>query len=208
MVIENINITQEVLSYLLPYISQHGIIISFLIGFITGETFIIILAFLSATGTIPLWYVVIFCTLGMYLSDFVPFTIGKSRLLSRLFKVKNKKATKKLEDKFLKYTHNNLFLALFYTKFIYGLSIPALIYFGHKGVSYKKFALYNVGVELIFVPIVVSVGWLAGKGFTYFLTAFRNIKLAIFLLIFLIIIVYFIRTWLDKRLIKKQKLLN
>jgi len=193
-----------VIEYILPFVKNHGILISFFGGFITGETFIIVLAFLSANGVLPLWYVLVFCTLGMYLSDFVPFTIGKLKFWKRLIGEEVSDRARDIENTFLKYTRNNLFLTLFYTKFIYGLSIPALIYLGYKKVSYKKFALYNLGVEIIFVPIVILIGWFSGKGFTIARTIFKDIRIAIFLLIFFMIIFSLIRKWIDKRLIKLQ----
>ena len=193
-----------VIDYILPFVNEHAIIVSFLGGFITGETFIIALAFLSATGLIPLKYLLIFCTLGMYLSDFIPFTIGKFRVLRRFIKGKNIVRAKKIEGKFLKYTHNSLFFAIFYTKFIYGASIPSLIYLGHKKVSYLKFAVYNFLVEIIFVPLVILIGWLGGQGFTLAMDIFKDLRISLFVLILFIVIIYFLRRGLDQRL-KERK---
>ncbi len=193
-----------IIEYFLPFLNEHGIIISFLAGFITGETVIVSLAFLAATGVLPLWYVLVFCTLGMYFSDFVPFIIGRLGIFRKLFRGKTFKRTKKVEDVFLRYTKNNLFLALFYTKFIYGASIPALIYLGHKKTSYSKFAFYNIFVELIFVPLVVLIGWLSGKGFIISKTIFRDVRIGIFLVIVLFIVLFFVRKWINQLLIKRR----
>lgn len=197
-----------VIEYLLPLLKTHGMLLSFIGGFITGETIIILLAFLSAIGLIPLWYVLVFCTIGMYLSDFVPFTLGRFKFWKKFYTGKMEKHAKNIEIKFLRYTKNNLFLTLFYTKFIYGLSIPALIYLGHKKTTYRRFALYNLFVEMVFVPIVVLIGWYSGKGFTLARTIFKDIRVAIFLLIILVIILTLIRKWMDQKLIKKQRLLK
>jgi membrane protein DedA with SNARE-associated domain len=189
---------------ILLFAKDHGILVSFLGGFITGETIIIPIAFLSANGFIPLWQVLIFCTLGMYLSDFIPFTIGRFKFLRNLFKGKSLEHAKRLENRFLKLTKSNIFLTLLYTKFIYGLSIPALIYLGHKETSYSRFALYNLLVEIIFVPIVILIGWTGGKGFTIVQTIFKDVRIAILLLILFIITVFFIRKWVNKELTKRQ----
>lgn len=194
-------ITESILGLLV----EHGILASFLAGFVTGETVILILAFYSATGGVPLWNVLIFATIGMYLSDFIPFFIGKTGIFKKIFKGSLAKKTKKLENLFLKHTRNNLFLTILYTKFIYGASIPALIYLGHKKTKISRFSLFNLYVELIFVPLVVAIGWLAGKGFTIAKIVFQNIRIAIFLLFVLIVILVYIRRWIDKKLIEKQK---
>lgn len=196
-----------VLENLLPLISQHGKTISFFGGFITGETIIVTLAFLSAQGVLPLWQVLVFCTLGMYLSDFVPLTIGRFKFFRKLLeREKFVRRVEKIEYHIQKYTKNNLFLILLYTKVIYGASIPALVYLGAKKTSYSKFAYYNLFVELVFVPGVVLIGWLTGKGFSLATKIFESIRIAALLLIILIIILYFVRKWWDQKLIKKQKL--
>ncbi|HIG94871.1 MAG: hypothetical protein QT05_C0051G0052 [archaeon GW2011_AR13] len=195
------------LESILPFIGQYGKSISFLGGFITGESVIITLAFLSAQGFLPLWYVLVFCTIGMYLSDFIPFTIGRFKFFRNfLEKEKYVRQVEKIEYHLQKYTKNNLFLILFYTKIIYGASIPALVYLGAKKTSYSKFSYYNLFVELIFVPFVVLIGWLTGKGFSFLAKIFENLRIAILFLILVIIILYFIRKWESQRLIKKQKL--
>ena len=196
-----------ILENLLPLISQYGKTISFFGGFITGESIIVTLAFLSAQGVLPLWQVLVFCTLGMYLSDFVPLTIGRFKFFRKLLeREKFVRRVEKIEYHIQKYTKNNLFLILLYTKIIYGASIPALVYLGAKKTPYSKFAFYNFFVEIIFVPVVVLIGWLTGKGFSLATRIFESIRIAILLLIILIIILYFIRRWESQKLIKKQKL--
>lgn len=192
---------------LLTFLKNHGIIVSFFGGFITGESIVVTLGFLSAQGFLPLWPVLVFCALGMYLSDFIPLTIGRFKFFVKLLeREKSVRRVEKIEYHIQKYTKNNLFLILLYTKIIYGASIPTLIYLGAKKTSYSKFAYYNFFVEIIFVPIVVLIGWSAGKGFVFAKNIFRDIRIAIFLLIIFIILFIFVRKWLDQRLIKKQKL--
>jgi len=196
-----------ILESITPLIGQYGIIISFFGGFITGESIIVTLAFLSAQGLIPLWQVAIFCTLGMYFSDFIPLTIGRFKFFRKLLeKEKFVKKIEKIERQLTKYTKNNLFLIIFYTKIIYGASIPALFYLGTKKTSYSKFAFYNFIVEIIFVPIIILMGWFAGKSFLFTKNTFTDIRIAILLLIALIILFIFIRRWWNQKLIKKQEL--
>jgi len=192
---------------ILTFLNAHGIITSFFGGFITGESIIITLAFLSAQGFLPLWQVLVFCTLGMYLSDFIPLTVGRFKFFRKLLeREKFARRVEKIEYHLQKYTKNNLFLILLYTKFIYGASIPALVYLGAKKTSYSKFSFYDFLVEIIFVPIVVLIGWFSGKGFIFAKNIFRDIRIAIFLLIIFIILFIFVRKWWNQRLIKKRKL--
>jgi membrane protein DedA with SNARE-associated domain len=195
------------LSLFLGFIQEHGIIFSFLAGFITGESVIILLAFLSATGFLPWYYVLIFCTLGMYLSDFVPFTAGRFRFLRKFLEKKSiAQKVDRVEFHLIKYTKNNIFLILFYTKIIYGASIPALIYLGFKKIPYRKFAVYNLLVELIFVPAIFLIGWASGKGFALAMLIFENARIGIFLVIVIIFALILTKRWINQWLIKRQKL--
>lgn len=192
-----------IIELILPLLDKYGIIISFLAGFITGESIIIPLAFLSANDALPLWYIVIFSTLGMYLSDFIPFSIGKIKYFRDIWeKESTSKKAKIMEEKLQKYTKNNIFLTILYTKFIYGLSIPALIYLGSKKTKYSKFAFYNMLVEILFVPLLISIGWLSGKGFKSAKIIFRDVRIAIFLIIILAIVWILFRKWWSNRLTK------
>ncbi len=195
--------------FILPFVRDHGILISFLGGFITGETIILFIAFLSAEGSIPLWQVLVFCTLGMYLSDFIPLTIGRFKFLRNIFEGKRfSKHFKKAESILSKYTRHNLFLAILYSKVIYGFSIPTLVYLGYKKTSYLKFAFYNLLVEIIFVPAIVLIGWFSGRYYKFVSTLLRDIRIAILLLIIFVVLLILIRKWIDKELIRRQRLLK
>lgn len=192
---------------ILPFIARYGILISFFGGFITGESVILILAFMSATGILPVWYLLVFCTLGMFCSDFVPFTMGRHRwFVNFLWSEKTKHRGNNIEKILHKYTKHNLFLILLMTKFTYGASIPALFYLGSKKTPYTKFAATNIFVNIIFVPSVILVGWLAGKGFKFATNIFADIRIALLLVILIIVLFVIGRKWLDLRLIKKQRL--
>ncbi len=191
---------------ILPLIAKHSIIISFLGGFLTGETVIISLAFLSATGVLPILYVLVFSMLGMYFSDFIPFTVGRHRWFVKFFwEKKVEHRGKNIERILNRYTRHNLFLILLFTKFVYGASIPALLYLGSKKTPYARFCLANFLVEIIFVPVVCLVGWAAGKGFTIATNIFADIRIALFLLIALIVIFVLVRRWIDRRLTQEQR---
>lgn len=197
------NISLGTTEAILPLIAKHGILISFLGGFITGETVIMSLAFISATGVLPIWHVLIFSTIGLFLSDFIPFTIGRHRWFVKfLWEKKAEHRGKNIEKILHKYTRNNLFLILLITKFIYGASIPALLYLGSKKISYQKFSWTNLFVEIIFVPVIVLVGWTAGRGFSLATNIFVDMRIAMLLLIIFVVLFIFARKWINQKLIK------
>lgn len=193
---------------LLFLFKDHLVLLSFLSGFITGETVILTLSFLSANGYFPLVDILVFCTLGMYFSDFIPFMIGRSEFLRKIFSKKFFCKKSETSELIIRHLNKHFFLSLLSAKFIYGAAIPVLGYMGYKKVSYKKFALWNILVEIIFVPTVVAIGWFGGKGYGQVSEIFKDLRIAIFLLIIVIILMYFIKKWLGKKLIEKQKKLD
>jgi membrane protein DedA with SNARE-associated domain len=196
----------KVLDPVLIYINSHGVLLSFLGGFFTGETVIISLGFLSGSGLLPLWQVLIFCTLGMYLSDFIPFALGRIKFFVKLLsRERFSERAKRIEDKLLSYTRNNLFLTLLYTKFIYGASIPTLIYLGSRKKALTKFIYYDLLVEIIFVPIVVFIGWLSGKGFGLATMIFSDLRVLIPILLLIISAISLFIRWINKIVMKRVR---
>lgn len=193
---------------ILEFVKDYGMLISFLGGFITGESVILFLSFLSANGIIPIWYILVFSTLGMYLSGFIPFTFGKFKFIRKLLKKRISRHEEKIEKMLMKYTKKNLFLTMLYAKFIYGASIPTLVYLGYKKTPYLKFAWEALLAEIIFVPIIVYIGFLSGKGFRFVMVIFDNIKIAVVSLIIFIILLFYIKKWINQKFIKRQEQLK
>jgi len=200
-------IIKNMIEQLLVLLEEHGIIVAFLSGFITGDSMITLLSFLAANGYISLWKVVVFCTLGMYLSEFIPFSIGKIKPLREYFEKKVfSERVKKTELKIHHHAKTKPFLTLIVAKFTYGLSIPTLIYFGYKEIlSYKKFALYMIFINLIFVPVLVLVGWLSGKGFNLTEIVLKDVRVALLFLFALFLIIFYLKKWMGQKLIKMQE---
>ena len=99
-------------------------------------------------------------------------------------------------------------MLLVFTKFFYGFAIPTLIYLGMKKTSFKKLAINDFFVVLIYMIFVVGVGWLAGKGFKLFLAIFQSLQMAVFFLVIFIIFLVVLKKWLSIRFMSKQKQLK
>lgn len=198
------------LNFLIPFLANYGILISFLGGFITGESVIIPLSFFSAMGFLPAWNILIFSTLGMILSNFIPFLIGRSGFLYKFFKFDSpSKSLVYLEQKIIRYSKNKLFLKILYAKLIYGASIPMLIYLGHKKTRISSFTLASILADIIFVPLIFIIGWYAGKGFGLFEYLFKDLRIILLALVIFLILFYFIKKWISEIwLIRKQRLLK
>lgn len=194
------------LNFLTPFLGNYGILISFLGGFITGESVIIPLSFFSAIGFLPAWNILVFSTLGMILSNFIPFLIGRYGFLYKFFKFNSPSSSLiYLEQKIIRYSRDILFLKILYAKLIYGASIPMLIYLGHKKTKISSFMLASVFADIIFVPLIFLIGWYAGKGFGLVESLFNDLRLILFALVIFLILFYFIKRWMSKILLTRKQ---
>ena len=199
----------DFISVLIYLLKEYPIFISFFGGLFGGEATIIALSFLSINGLIPIWTILVFSTLGLVISDFVLFMIGRLDFVHNIKQLeKHYKTFKKIDFMIIKWSRNKIFLVILYTKFIYGASIPALIYLGIKKSPISKFLFYNILINVLFVSLLISLGVFGGSSFKYIIEVFKDIKLAILMLIIFIIFIIIFNKWINKKLIKNQRKLK
>jgi len=194
---------------LIPFFSQYGILILTLSGILGGEEVIISLVFLSAMGLFPLWWILVFVTLGEFISDFTIFSLSRLNLFHKFKKIEKLTRLYNKADKFIvKVSKESTFLTLLYSKFIYGTRIFTLIYLSSKKIQWKKFLISESFVLIVWMSITVAVGWFAGASVKQFSSAFKNIEFTLLLLLIFIILIIVIKKWIQTKLLKTQKQLN
>ncbi|MEM3113167.1 MAG: hypothetical protein QXI33_01960 [Candidatus Pacearchaeota archaeon] len=194
------------LDFLIGIFGNYPILISFFSGLFGGELTIIALSFIAESGYMSLWNIIVFTTLGLNISDLIIFLIGRAHYVSNLKQIEFFSPHFKKVDKFIiKWSKNNLFLVIFYAKFIYGVSIPTLIYLGMKKIKIHIFLIYTFLINLIFVIIFMVIGIIGAKGFALVVDYYKNIHLTISFLILFIVLLVVIKKWLNIKLIKGQK---
>lgn len=194
----------EVFNILSGYLSQYPILASLLIGIFTGEETILILAFLSSQGVLPLWIVLVFVPIGTFITDVLFFFLGKTKTINKLHKWRyfsNK--YKKTDELVGRLTRENHLLILFYTKFIYGTRIISILFLGLKGTSYYRFLKYNFIITFIWALIVIPLGYFTGKGYTFIINIFRSVELGILFVLVIVILFFLVKKWISVKLIKK-----
>jgi membrane protein DedA with SNARE-associated domain len=112
---------------LIPLFSNYGILILLLAGLIGGEEIIIGLTSLSVIGLFPLWWILVFVTLGEFISDIIVFSLAKLKIFHKFKKIEKLVKLYEKADKFIiKLSKGNTFLTLLYSKFIYGTRVFVL----------------------------------------------------------------------------------
>lgn len=171
-----------------------------LLGSVFGaDVAILSLAFLSGTGVMPFWIILIFSILGFTLVDTFWYFTGKYKILSYNpilnFSIKSEKYIQKISK------GKNIFL-LAYSKFVYGTRILTIIYISNK-VPSGKFLLYNSIFDTILVSFLVIAGFYSGKGIGNFVNvfeSFQSITLVVFSLILLIIVINTVMKFILERI--------
>ena len=199
----------EFLNYLLSLFAAHGAWISFIGGFFGGEEFIIALAFLAAKNFIPIWEIFIFSFLGIFLHDIVVYSIGRLQIVQNIQKFeKFTHVSKRYEHIIVKIDERGTFNLLLITKFVFGTRLLSLFYLGFKKTKIKDFLIASFFVELLWVVIIISLGWIFGNSFYLIWDVFKNIPLAIAAILLLGFALVKLRKWISKKVLGEEKIKN
>ena len=192
------------LTHLLFLSSNYIAPIAFLGAILGGEEILVLLSILAAQGFFSIYTMFIFFYIGILVSDFIWFFIGKYHSFNWLKKKKFIANTFNKAGNLLdKLSSKKKFQALLITKFLYGLRIPTIVYLARHKMPAKKFLIYSIILNLAWVSIITLLGFSAGKGIALAQKISNNIVLALFLIgLTLLLFTLFIK-WISN-LVKKK----
>lgn len=185
-------------STIIQIISDYRLVAVFLGAALFGETVIISSAFLAAKGVFSLASVFSLTFLGTIVSDSIWFYFGSNIINFSRKSEKYKDYILKIE----KITGNKTFLALLFIKFLYGTRILTIIYLSIKRISFIRFLIFNTLGTLIWLPVIIGIGWFAGKGLINLIPLFNRIEYILVTLVLLIVIVKMVTIWLTEKIVK------
>ena len=169
-----------------------------------GEEAIIFFSILAGQDIISIWEVIIVGALGILLVDHILFWLGKSKYFSKIHQWTTFKKGSRVFNKFLhKMHHEQPFLVLFLTKFIFGLRHISVLSISAKGMKLRKFFIYDVLAFALWAVIIIPLAWLAGRGFTLGLKIVARVEKLVLLAVIVIILLY-LAEWLFKKWIMKR----
>tara|TARA_Y100000310_G_scaffold298381_1_gene332281 strand:+ start:5383 stop:6063 length:681 start_codon:yes stop_codon:yes gene_type:complete len=196
-------------NFITPLLGNFFYPIALIGSIISGNIFVLFLATLAGQGSLPITKVWIIALIGTLIADTIWFNIGKTKYVEKIARHRKtiynfysvKKVLNKSEEK-------NNFLVFLISKFIYGMRILTLMYAGRRQMHFDQFAKYNYLASTIWVTFIVSIGFLAGKGFTKLLESFNNLKETLTIFLIIIIVTYIIWYFLGKIFIHHLKKIN
>lgn len=183
-----------------PLIKDYSALLIFITSFIFGEEIILILSFLSANGYFPLWIVIIFCFVGRFASDSFFFLMGKLKFEKFLSKYQKHLLYEGVDKIFSRLNRKSILFTLIYTKLLFGIRGAMMFYMGHKRTSLKKTLISDMIAIIVWIIILIPVGWFAGKSFQMILSNFESFRLALVFLFGIILLLVLINIRLQKRI--------
>lgn len=198
----------ELLLYLAGLLSMHKYLLAFLGALLIGEEAVFFLSVLAGSGSFPIWALIGFGFLGLVIADMIWFVIGKcSRVKAWRTKVLDVRGYKELRlfGNYLDKKHE--LLSFFVSKFVYGIRFIKLISAGARGMHWRKFIVLDSISVLLWMAIMVPLGFWAGKGFSILFKIVNGIEGVMTLLFFgvvLIVIIEFLIRRFALKVVKKK----
>lgn len=200
--VDNISNNMEISSIVLSLLATYQLPTIFVTAFFGGEGVIMTSAFLAARG---IWSIeaVFFLTLtGTVAADIVWFLFGYQilQMFGKYSKLKNYTGfEKKLNNIFGK----RPFLILLFIKFLYGTRILTIVYLSYRKMSLKMFALYDTIGTMLWLAVILPIGWFAGKGVALIIPIFKKTQYALFILVLFIAVLSIVTKWITRKISKE-----
>lgn len=186
-----------------PYL-QYAVI--FLATGFGGELGLFALAFLAANNAIPWTALFIFSALGTFSTDSMWFLLGGTKPVQKMLSHKYASPTVEIVTEALqKVSRRNNQAALILVKFLIGTRIVMFLLVSRMYPSYWKFAEHNAAAVLVWVLVMIPVGYFAGIGYSYLSTALNNIYVGLGFILLMVLGIFAAQIYIKKRLIKKAE---
>jgi len=193
----------------IEFISNYSYLAVFLGTLVWGETIMIAAGFIASLQTIELniYLVMLFGALGTLVADNFWYLIGHfgkkgSRFLEKYesYAKRKPKFIEKIKIKFNDHSGKTIF----FSKFVYGTRIVALITAGVVGMKYRKFIIANFLSVIVWSVVMALVGFYLGEGYEqikqYTQWAEYILLAAVIAFIVIRVIIYLVRSKKKKKL--------
>lgn len=190
--------------------AEYPLAIPFLGGLAGGEETVFLLSVIAAHGYLNIWMVATGCYVGILAADAAWYFFGQTRFFDWLVKRKGaSEAYRLLHIALDKAAGGNNFLALLATKFLYGFRLITIMQLSREGMALTSFVLCSAVIDAVWIAVVASVGWFAGKGMQFAQLVSNNFAVSFaFLGIFMatgVILMRMASRQLQRWLTQKQK---
>ncbi len=196
---------EEFLFSLGSAISNYAIVLSLLSPIIGGETVILLLSFFAGQGYFSPWIVFFFGLIAMIGADSLWFSLAHSKFANKLKERGNiGRRYKQIEAGIERITRKKDVLIIFIAKLLIGTRILLMLYMGGRKISLMKFVLYDAIPSIVWMGVLVFVGLTASKGYYFIIGYFKNIQLALSIIILIGLCIFLIFKYITNKVIKTR----
>lgn len=190
--------------FILDYPSLQYLTI-FLGAALGGEVALFTLSFLAAQSILSPVALVIFSFLGTLSSDSMWFLLGRTNTAQKIISHRYAHSTVSIiAEAVRRVSRGSHFLALIFAKFLVGTRILMLLYISKTAFSFNRFICYNAVATLLWLLVVIPIGFLSGLGFTYVAEVFHNLYAGIGFVFLILIVIVILQLWLKKIFIRMR----
>src|SRR3989338_11494329 len=180
---------------------QYSYWIVSLAALLGGEELLIFFSILSGHGLLSIWAVAVIGFLGILISDIFWFFIARTKTFERLKNKSKRYALYKHATNIIKkFSHENDFLYLLFTKFLYGLRIISVLRVSRRKKSFWMFLLLDALAILILSAIMLFRSWFIGNTFFTAINIFEDLHKIALLAISVIVALYVVESVIKKKL--------
>lgn len=152
------------ISEIVAWLSMYPTLVVLPLIALAGETVVLASVVVATQGEWPLGQVVLWCLLGTVASDTVWFSLAGTAG-KRLRSVREPGARQqRVMDWLRRRTGERPYVALLFVKFLYGSRVLMLVYLATRRVPLRLFLLYDIAGTILWLAVLVPVGWLLGEG--------------------------------------------
>jgi|SRR3989338_5753150 len=188
---------------LLVLFNEYSIILALIAGLMMGDL-MILLGIMAGAGKANFFLILLFGYIGGVLHDVLFYFLSNSRLMHRIKKRYRLPAKKNKIAHFIeKLGKGHYFWPILLAKFVYGVRDAVVLYVAHNHKSFKKYLLVVSLAEIIWISIITSIGWLAGRGFTSLLKLFKGLEKWLLIILIGVILIYLINKFIISMLFRK-----
>src|SRR3989338_2168855 len=192
----------EAIEWLRLLITNHGsleYVIIFLGAAFGGEVAMVALGFLAAQGVLSLYTLFIVSFFGTLSSDILYFLIGRTKAAGRFFSHRYTNGTiNMITEAVHKMSKGSHFIALLLANFMIASRIILIIYVSKTNIKFGRFIFYESISLILWLLVLISIGFFSGLGFTYISGILENIYVGIGYILLIFILVVIVQLWFKK----------
>src|SRR3989344_1774521 len=144
-----------------------------------------------------LQYLMIF--LGTLSSNVLWFVLGRTKTADKIFNHRYAIATILLiTEAIRKISRGNHLFALIFAKFLIGTRVVLILYVSKTRIAFKNFIFDDMLAILVWLLVLVPIGFLSGLGFTFISGILQNIYAGIGFVILILFLFVTLQMWLKR----------